>query len=91
MELNYPETLGSQHVSLWFQLVKLRESMWFPPKETSDLRSVFRKETSGKQRHGNFGFPKGIMRETTLNSQVSQDKNKGNKYRGGKTSFHCLD
>lgn len=54
----------SQHVSLWFPLVKLEESMWFPPKENI-LHSVFRKEISGKQRHGNLRFPKGIMRETT--------------------------
>ena len=67
------ETPGYHHVSLWFTLGKLEDSMWFPPKGNV-LRSSFRDSLAWKP-GGNLGFPlwkpggnfmenPGIQRET---------------------------
>ena len=91
---NHLETPGYHHVSSWFPLGKLEDSMWLPLKENI-LRSGFRDSLAWNS-GGNYmetpGFQKGNMRETTRKPgfptwkpgettwkpRVSQGKHKGN-------------
>ena len=52
---NHLETPGYHHVSPWFPLGKLEDSMWFPQKGNA-LRSGFRDSLAWKL-GGNLGFP----------------------------------
>ena len=52
---NHLKTPGYHHVSPWFPLGKLEDSMWFPPKGNA-LRSGFRDSPAWKP-GGNLGFP----------------------------------